>query len=97
MRATARRTDGADASDDLVADDQRQLWLGQLAIDQVEIGAADSAGRHVEAHLTRARLGCGQLSEAKRRGGALQEHRLHAAMVARPGADVRPRLGRVGE
>ena len=42
-------------ADDLVAENERQLRVGELAVDDVQVGAADAAGAHAEQHLARAR------------------------------------------
>ncbi len=39
------RAERLDAADDLMPEDERQLRLGQLAVDDVEIGAAHAARR----------------------------------------------------
>ena len=63
LRPLPRPLDGAD---DLVAGDERQLRLGQVAVDDVEVGAADAAGVHPHQHLPRPGLGVGQLRLAQR-------------------------------
>src|SRR5438876_831611 len=52
--AGAYRLDGAD---DLVAGHHRQAGHRQLAVDEMEVGAADRAGAHPQPHLAGARLG----------------------------------------
>ena len=60
-RATARRPGRRRRSarrppapcHDLVAGHERQLRVGQLAVDDVQVGAADAAGAHLEEHLAR--------------------------------------------
>ena len=42
-----------------MARDERQLRLGQLAVDDVEIGAADAAGLDADPHLPRPGSGSG--------------------------------------
>ena len=48
---------GGHGPDDLVADDQGQFGLGEFAVDDVQVGAADAAGVDPDEHLLRA--GCG--------------------------------------
>ena len=66
-RATARRARSAAArrplADDLVAGHERQLRVRQLAVDDVQIGAAHAAGVDAHQHLPRPRLGNRQLGE----------------------------------
>ena len=50
----AHRGHGAD---DLVADDQGQFGLGEFAVDDVQVGAADAAGVDPDEHLLRAGRG----------------------------------------
>jgi hypothetical protein len=44
-------------ADDLVAEDERQLRVGQLAVEDVEVGATDAAGADANRHLARPGLG----------------------------------------
>ena len=57
-------------ADDLVAEDQRQLRLGELAVDDVQVGAADAAGDHPDESLPGPGLGIGQLGPASGRLGS---------------------------
>src|SRR5439155_4588234 len=52
--------------DDLMAGDERQLGMRQLAVDDVQIGAADPAGLHAQAYLARPRLGDGKVAQLER-------------------------------
>jgi hypothetical protein len=56
-------------ADDLVPDDERELRLRQLAVDYVEVRAADAAGVDTEEHLARPRLGLRQLRLAEQLPG----------------------------
>ena len=38
-------------ADDLVAGDERQLRVGELAVDDVQVGPADAAGAHAQQDL----------------------------------------------
>src|SRR5262245_65946636 len=51
------RPHGGDASDDLVAGYDRQLGVWQLAVDHVQIGPADTAGRNLDENFARCRFG----------------------------------------
>ena len=79
----ARLDDGAD---DLVAGDQRQFRLGQLAVDDMQIGAADPAGMNLDQQLPRTRprrrhIGGGEL--VSHGGQQLRAHRIHPATAQR--------------
>src|SRR5690606_21749831 len=75
------RTAGDDLADDLVAEDQRQLRIRQLAVGDVQVGPADPAGAHAQQHLARARLGIRQLAQDQRPARLLEQHRLHRLMA----------------
>ena len=68
---------GDDGADHLVSEDERELRLCQLAVDDVEIGAADAAGGHREQHLSGTRLGVGEVGLAERRAGPVEDHGSH--------------------
>ena len=61
--ARAARLDGAD---DLVAEDPRRRGDLDLAVEQVQVGAADRAGVDADQQLARARLGDRHLGRAQR-------------------------------
>ena len=71
------------AADDLVTDDERELRLRQLAVDDVEVGAADRARGDPQPNLARLRLGDGQLLEPQRLAGRVKHHRAHEHIVSR--------------
>ena len=80
--AVAERLDRAD---DLVAEDERQCRVGQLAVDDVQVGAADAAGPHPDQHLARPAAPASARSAA--RSGRPGASSSMARMVAhRPGA-----------
>ena len=58
LDAFARRLD---AADDLVPRHDRQLGIGQFAVDDMQVGAADAAGFDPNPNLPRSRLGIGPL------------------------------------
>jgi hypothetical protein len=60
------RPDRIDAADDFMAGDDRQDRIGQLTIDDVQIRAADAAGRDIHPDLAGARLPIGQLRPFER-------------------------------
>ena len=78
-RREARRRPGRrrDRADDLVAQHQRQLRLGQLAVDDVQVGAADAAGAHLERDLPGPGLRLGELGFLQRQADAGEEHGAH--------------------
>ena len=67
-----------DASDDLVTDDERELRVRQLAVDDVQVRAADAAREDLDEHLSRAGLGIGKIGRAERPPGFVQHHCPHA-------------------
>src|ERR1051325_4959971 len=67
-----------DASDDLVAEDVRQL-----AIDDVEIGAADRAGGNAHQQLAGGRSWLWHVAERERFSRFIENHRDHLTMVNR--------------
>ena len=86
-RLAARRddlcagTERHDLADDLVAGNDGRAVRRQLALQDVQVGAADAAGQHPQEHLARTRLGHRELDEPERRlrhgGGRRQLHRAH--------------------
>ena len=48
-------------ADDLMAEHERELGLRQLAVEDVQIGAADAAGRDLDEDLAGPRLGHSEL------------------------------------
>jgi hypothetical protein len=76
-------------SHDLVAEDEGQLGVGQLAVDDVKVRAAHAAGRDAQQDLARPGLGKGTLLQPQRAGRRLQDHGAHELILASP---CRPRL-----
>ena len=70
-----------DRADDLVPDDERELRIGKLAVDDVQVGPADPADVHTDEHLSRAGLRLGELSRAQRAPRRFQQHGAHDASV----------------
>ena len=67
-----------DEADDLMTRDDRQPRLGQLTIDDMEIGAADRAGLDAHENFVRARNGCWPFLRRQRLPDPMQHHRSHA-------------------
>ncbi|HEY3549892.1 MAG TPA: hypothetical protein VGK69_02410 [Gaiellaceae bacterium] len=57
--------------------DERELRPRQLAVDDVEIGAADAAGGYLQQHLTRLRHRIRHLLEPQRLARCVEHHRAH--------------------
>ena len=74
------RPDHIDTADDLVAGDDRHLRIGQLAIDNMQVCAADAAGGNLDSNLTRPRLPIGKIGPFKRSPKLFQHHRLHGVL-----------------
>ena len=62
--------------------DERQLRLGELSVDDVQIGAADPAGAHLDQHLAGPGLQVGQVGDLKRLALPLEHHRAHGLTLA---------------
>ena len=77
LDAIAHRGDDAD---DLVSRHERQLGLRQLAIDDMQIGAAHRARADLDQDLARARLGGRNLSRAERLPLGMKDHRFHGVI-----------------
>jgi hypothetical protein len=56
---------------------ERELRMLQLAVEDVEVGAADTARRDAQEHLTRLRLGLGHLLQPERLASRMEHHRAH--------------------
>ena len=69
--------DRLDPADDLVPGDDRQLRVGQFAVDDVQVGAADAAGLDPHADLASARLGRRPLLDRQPFAGPTQNHGAH--------------------
>jgi hypothetical protein len=71
------RSKSVDGADDLMSEDERELRLRELAVDDVQIGAADGARLHANPKLAGCRFGARKLGRHKRRSGPCKHHRLH--------------------
>jgi len=61
---------------------QRQLGLGELTIDDVEIGAADAAAGDLDQDLPRGGLRVGQLAFDQRLPRRFEDHGAHELIVS---------------
>ena len=68
----------SDAADDLVAGDDGERTM-ELAVEDVEIGAADPAGGDLDQQLAGAGFRNRPLDHAQRRAGPIELHRAHHA------------------
>src|SRR5262249_10972896 len=67
---------------DLVADDQRQLRMRQLAVGHVKGGAADAAGADAQQHLTLPRFRLRNVRRPERRSRPVEHHCPHRRFAA---------------
>jgi hypothetical protein len=66
-----------------VAGDDRKLWLGELPVDDMQVGSADPTGADPQENLARARRRYGDVFEAQARARLLQDHGPCARKVSR--------------
>src|SRR3954447_5718522 len=66
-----------DRADDLVPDHERRARHVELAVDDVQVGAADAARVHLDQQLAGPGLGVGHGVEPQRLTGAVEEHGAH--------------------
>jgi hypothetical protein len=76
------RTHGVNSADDLVAGDDRQFRVRQFSVDHMKIGAADAAGRDLDADFAGARLRIGQILKDEGRANLLQDHSAHKTLAS---------------
>jgi hypothetical protein len=80
-------------SDDLVAGNNSRMARRQVALGDVEVGAANAAGLDTDENLTRSRFGVWKLDRAQRIGfdrrGRVYSHRFHDIVII----DARSRNG----
>jgi hypothetical protein len=69
--------DRGDATDNLVPGHDREFGIGKLAVDHVQIGAADAAGRNLDQNLACRRLRNRLLAHGKRHLWPTKNHRAH--------------------
>ena len=70
-----------DSAHDLVADHKRQLGICELAINDVEVGAAHGTGGDPDQDFLRSWLRIGQRHEPQRLLDGFEHHRPHQAIV----------------
>jgi hypothetical protein len=58
--------DRIDATDDLVAGNYRQQRMFKLAVDNMQVGSANAAGRNLDANFIRARFAVGKFDPLER-------------------------------
>src|SRR5262249_60916571 len=80
------RPHGGDAPDDLVAGHDRKLGVWQLAVDHMQIGPADPAGRDLDENFAGRWGGRWPLAHDERHARFLQRHGAHALSPA-PGKE----------
>ncbi len=83
--------DRGDDADDLMAEHEGQLGMGQFAVEDVQVGATDAARTNLQEHLPVARLRHGQLGRHERGVCCLQDHRAHVSDSWKPGPARRKR------
>ena len=71
---------GLDGPDDLVAEDARRQRDLHLAVEQVQVGAADAARVHPQQQLTGSRTRDRALDRPQRAADPLEDHRPHRAL-----------------
>jgi hypothetical protein len=82
LQAAHTLAERLNVADDLMPGNQRQLGFRQLAVDDVEIGAADAASGDAQPHLLRTGLGQRQtLIEAQPLMRRREPHRAHRAFL----------------
>jgi hypothetical protein len=54
--------------------------MGQFAVDDVKVGAANTAGVHLHDELSRGGAWIGDTQELERRMRSLEDHRVHDAL-----------------
>src|SRR5262249_6329993 len=80
-----------DGAHDLMAEDERQLRLRELAVDDVHVRPADAASVHAQTDLAGCELGRGTVDELERRPDAGEEDGAHASGASqRPAAPAAP-------
>ena len=75
-------------TDDLVARDQRQLRMGQLAVDHVQVGAAQAARADLDQHLSTRGLRRGGSALAQSATRRVEDHRSHGQSIVVAGGQA---------
>jgi hypothetical protein len=69
--------DCVDPADNFVARDDRRQQVGELAVEDVQIGAANAAGGNADTDFAGSGMPVRQFGPFKSGPGGLQHHRLH--------------------
>ena len=93
MKALDAGTEGCDPAHYLVSWHERQAGFGEIAINHVEICAADAARGHANQDFSRTGLGNRPLFEGERLPDTPEHHRAHRRAVHRGELSVEERLG----
>jgi hypothetical protein len=67
------------ASDNLVSRNEGKLGVRKVAVDHMEVGAADRTRRNLDEHLAGARTRQRPLNQPQGGANSLEHHRLHAS------------------
>jgi hypothetical protein len=70
-------SDQIDPADNLMARNNWHMWMGKLAIDDMQIRPANTAGAHLDSNLPRPGLPVRQLSPFEWSSELVQHHCLH--------------------
>ena len=73
-----------DRADDLVPGNERQFRIGELAVDDMQIGPAHRTGPHRDQHLTRSRTRRRQFRRDERPPSLSQQLRMHLNLRVPP-------------
>jgi hypothetical protein len=77
-----RITASDDPPDDLVPEDERQLRTRQLAVEDVQVGAADATGADLDQEIVRARRRPLQFAQLQRLSRTIEHHRAHKRLTS---------------
>ena len=77
LQARDRGADRIDATDDLVSGNDRQRARPQFAVEHMQVGAANTASRNLDANFSRTRFGVGKFRPCECSFVFLQNHRVH--------------------
>ena len=82
LTSEAASAELGDATDDLMSEHERKLRLGQLAVDDVKIGAAHAARLDVDPDLAGPGDGNRKITGDQRRSRPFEDHRAHARSLS---------------
>ncbi len=74
------RPERIDPTDDLVAGDDRQMGVWQIAVDHMQVGAAHPAGGDLHPNLAAAGLAIGEIGQDQGRSKRAENHSLHESL-----------------